>query len=84
MATMTRRLQILLDEGRYARLEERAGRRGASVATLVREAIDLAYPQDGLDRAAAAGRILAADPISVTDWETIKAELNDVYDPAPG
>lgn len=44
---MTRRLQILLDEGRYARLEERASRRGASVATLVREAIDIAYPQDG-------------------------------------
>ncbi len=81
MATMTRRLQILLDEGRYARLEAQAIRRGASVATLVREAIDAAFPQDGLDRATAAGRILAAEPIAVTDWATMKGELDDMYDP---
>lgn len=83
MATMTRRLQILLDEGRYARLEQRAVRRGASVATLVREAIDIAFPQDELDRAAAATRILAAEPITVGDWPTMKTELDDMYDPDP-
>jgi hypothetical protein len=81
MAVMTRRLQILLDEDRYARLAQRAGRRGASVATLVREAIDIAYPQDGLDRAAAASRVLAADPIPVTDWEVMKEDLDDMDDP---
>lgn len=81
MATMTRRLQILLDEGRYARLEQRAVRRGASVATLVREAIDIAFPQDGPDRATAAGRILAAEPIPVTEWSTMKGEFDDMYDP---
>lgn len=84
MALMTRRLQVLLDQGRYARLEEQAGRRGASVATLVREAIDMAFPPDGLDRAAAASRILAADPIPVTDWETMKEDLDDMYDPGRG
>ena len=37
---MERRLQILLDEERYARISAAAKRRGVSVATVVREAID--------------------------------------------
>ncbi len=44
MAELTRRLQVLLDEPRWTRLERQARRRGTSVATLVREAIDLAFP----------------------------------------
>jgi len=41
---LTRRLQILLDPERYDRLATRASERGASVALLIREAIDAAYP----------------------------------------
>lgn len=82
MATLTRRLQILLDESRYQRLEQRAARRGASVAAILREAIDIAFPPDGLDRATAAGRILAADPIPVADWALMKEELDEMHDPS--
>lgn len=81
MALLTRRLQILLDEARYTRLEQRARWRGASVATLVREAIDIAFPHDALDRAGAADRILTAEPMSVSDWPSMKEELDDRADP---
>ncbi|MGH3669859.1 MAG: ribbon-helix-helix protein, CopG family [Pseudonocardiaceae bacterium] len=82
MSMLTRRLQILLDEDRYARLERLARRRGASVATIVREAIDAAFPADGPDRAEAARRVLDADPIPVSDWPLIKDEIDRMYEPA--
>ncbi len=78
---MTKRLQILIDPDRYARLERQAARRGASVATLLREAIDAAFPDDGPSRPEAARRILDAAPIPVSDWSTMKTEINQMYDP---
>jgi predicted DNA-binding protein len=80
-ADLTRRLQVLLDAQRYERLERLARQRGASVATIVREAIDAAFPDDVADRAAAAERILAAEPIPVDDWNHIKDELESFYQP---
>lgn len=65
MATLVRRLQILLDEDRYRRLAQQAKRRGTAVATLVREAIDTAFPPVERRRAAAAREILEADPMEV-------------------
>ncbi len=41
---LSRRLQILLDDERYERLARRAEERGTSIATLVREAIDVTWP----------------------------------------
>lgn len=79
---MSKRLQVLLDEARYARLEQQAARRGTSIATLVREAIDAAFPVDGPDRTEAARRVLDAAPIEVSDWSLMKAELDQMYDPA--
>ena len=78
-AELTRRLQVLLDEPRYARLERTARERGTSVATIVREAIDAAFPDDGPDRAEAARQFLAADPIAFGDWADVKGELDDYY-----
>lgn len=78
---MTRRLQVLLDEARYARLEQQAARRGASIATLVREAIDAAFPDDGPDRSEAARRLLDAAPIQVSDWRLVKGEIDEMYEP---
>ncbi len=43
---VTRRLQILIDEERYARLEREARRSHRSVAAAIREAIDRTYPPD--------------------------------------
>ena len=80
---LTRRLQVLLDAQRYERLEQLARRRGASVATIVREAIDAAFPDDVLDRAEAAEHILAAEPLPVDDWDHMKNELASYYRPPP-
>ena len=82
MSALTRRLQVLLDEDRYARLERLARRRGTSVATIVREAIDAAFPDDGPNRSEAARRILDAEPIRVADWSLLKNEIEQMYEPA--
>jgi len=74
---LTRRLQVLLDEARYERLAARASARGASVATLVREAIDASFPAVEPRRAAAAAALLAAEPMPVPDLAALKAELDD-------
>lgn len=79
MATLTRRLQVLLDAERFARLEREAARRGSSVATLVREAIDAAFPDDGISRADAARLLLDAEPILIHDWPVLKAEIDEMY-----
>lgn len=77
MPELSRRLQVLLDESRYARLERLSERRGVSVASLVREAIDQAFPEDWPDRAAAGARLLAPEPMPVGDWSTIKDEIGE-------
>ncbi len=76
MAVLTRRLQILLDEERMQRLERRAQRSGTSVAALIRDAIDLAFP-DEERRRAAGRRLLEAPPMPVEDWETMKRVERD-------
>ncbi len=81
---MTRRLQVLLDEARYVRLEQHAVRRGASIATLVREAIDAAFPDDGPDRSEAVRRLLDAAPIQVSDWSLMKDEIDQMYESTAG
>lgn len=72
MADLTRRLQVLLDEPRWTRLERRAQEQGTSVATLVRHAIDLAFPESELAAAHAAAAFLARDALDLGDWESAK------------
>lgn len=80
MATMTRRLQILIDEGRLRRLERLAAQRDSSIATLVRDALDRTYDLSGADPTAAAERFLAREPIDVPDWPDAKAEIEAGYE----
>ena len=76
---LDRRVHLLLDAERYARLERRAKTRGTSVATLVREAIDVAYPVD--DGAAEAGaRFLARPPLDLGPWDEAKALIEEGMD----
>jgi hypothetical protein len=77
MRMLTRRLQVLLDEDRYQRLERHASLRGASVAALVREAIDIAFPEAELDRWSAGELPLSAEPMDVWDWPAMKARMLD-------
>lgn len=74
---MTRRLQVLVDEERWSRLEELSRRRGSSVATLVREAIDVAFPQVEPGATEAARRFLARPPLDLDDWSAAKREIEE-------
>jgi len=74
-----RRLQILLDEPRFRRVEAAARERRLSVAAVIREAIDVALPVDLESKRAAADAILAAEPMDVPDTvEELKAELDEL------
>ncbi|MGI8946256.1 MAG: ribbon-helix-helix protein, CopG family [Thermoleophilaceae bacterium] len=79
---LTRRLQVLIDEDRYERLQREAANAGAPVGELVRRAIDREYPGATGDRAAAADYLLglpmAAGP--EPDWEDQKTALVDELD----
>jgi predicted DNA-binding protein len=76
---LERRLQILLDEERYQRVERLARERGASVAAVIREAIDRGLPQAPRVRSAAAERILRAPDMHVpADPGDLRLELDDI------
>ena len=75
MHMLERRLQILLDDARYRRLTTAARERGTSVAAVVRDAIDLAFPADLAKKRAALEAILAAEPMPVPDVEELKDEI---------
>lgn len=81
MAVLTRRLQVLLDENRYSRLERLARARKTSVATLVREAVDVAFPEEAIPRREAGARLLGAEPIAVEDWDGLNEEIAAMYEP---
>ncbi|WP_123308385.1 antitoxin [Cellulomonas sp. PhB143] len=83
MSVLERRLQILIDTERYALLENEATRRGASVATVVREAIDAHFASDADARAVAARALLDAAPSDTPaepDWSRSKQHLADDVD----
>lgn len=78
MCMKTARLQILIEEAQRQRLERVAAARGTSVATVVREAIDLAFPADAEQRSAAAAAVLAAEPMDVPGVDELLDELDEV------
>jgi hypothetical protein len=79
MLMLDRRLQILLDEGRYLRLAARARERKTSIATIVREAIDQALPADLEKKRAAWEELKKAEPIPLPEtFEELKRELEEI------
>lgn len=76
----TERLQVLIESEQRHRLERAAAARGTSVATLVRQAIDLAFPVGMELRLDAARTILDADPMEVPDVEELIGELDELRD----
>jgi hypothetical protein len=76
--TKTRRLQVLIEQSQWDRLEAAASQRGVSVGSLVREAIDIAVPGGADGRSAAARTILAADPMAVPDADDLRGELDEL------
>ena len=74
MATLTKRVQVLLDPFQYQRLDEIARQRNRSVGALIREAIDQVYLQSVVDERLEAVRALAAMQLPVADWEQMEQE----------
>jgi hypothetical protein len=72
---LNHRLQVLIDDERRARLEAEAVRRRVSVAVLVREALDAAYPLTVVERQRAGDRVLAADAMPVPPVDQLREEL---------
>ncbi len=80
MSVMERRLQILLDQQRYDRVAREAARTGRSVAAVIREALDLRFPDDlEPSRAAAAAALLALTRDPGTTPGEGPAELKAAY-----
>jgi len=75
---LERRLQILLDDGRYRRVAAAARERKTSVAAVIRDAIDQALPVDLERKRRAAQELLAAEPIPVPDIDELKRELDEI------
>lgn len=82
MSNLTRRTQVLLDEDRYARLERRAGETNRSIGALVREAIDVAYPNSGPTREQAFEILRSSPPADHGSPEDVKREILSVYERA--
>lgn len=78
MCMFSHRLQILLDDGRHARITRAAKERGVSVATVVREAIDRGMAGED-DRRAAARNLLDAPDMAVpADPALLREELDEL------
>jgi hypothetical protein len=75
---LSRRLQILLDEDRYLRLAQRAQTSGRSVAALVRDAIDQAFPHSAPRRKQAAQQIASASGMEAGDPGDLRRELEEL------
>lgn len=78
MHMLTKRLQVLIDEQRYRRLQAEARARKSSVGALIREAIDKAFPVASHKKRAALRAILSAPRISVPDPDELKRELEEI------
>ncbi|MFT3887437.1 MAG: ribbon-helix-helix protein, CopG family [Arachnia sp.] len=81
MSVMERRLQLLLDQERFARVDSEAKRSGRSVSAVIRGAIDLAYPSEAAVRVAALTSLvdLCKTPRErpEEDWAAIKDAYED-------
>jgi hypothetical protein len=78
MHMLGRRLQVLIDDERYRRIAAEARRRKASVGSVVREAIDLAFPVSTATRRSAAKEILSASRMPVPDPKALRRELDEL------
>jgi hypothetical protein len=80
MCMLDRRVQILLDEGRYQKVSLEAKRRGVSIAAVIRDALDR-LPNDADVRRSAVDAILNAEPMLVpTDPAELRHELDAARD----
>ncbi len=73
----SRRLQILLEVQQFERLERIAEETGASIASLVQNALDHYCPGQSLTKEAAIERLLSSESVPMDDWEIEKERTVD-------
>lgn len=78
MSTLSERLEIRLSPETMAMLRRQAEARHTSVARLVREVIEQALLEDREARQSAAEALFQLNA-PVSDWETMKREIEDSY-----
>jgi len=76
MGALTEQLEVQLPSQTLQLLRQEAGRRGVSVAQLIREAIDLLLAQDRQARVQAAEALFRVEA-PVADWERMKREIEE-------
>lgn len=77
------RVQILLDAERYEKVAREAGRRGVSIAAVIRDAIDH-LPVEAERRRSAIAAILAAEPMDLpADPADLRRELDAAHERVP-
>lgn len=79
-ATMSHRLQLLLDEERYERVAAEAKRQRISVAAVIRDAIDDRLGHRHEHKVAAADRLLAVEPVDVPPDDELVEEIHRLRD----
>ncbi|MBC7459915.1 MAG: hypothetical protein H7287_00995 [Thermoleophilia bacterium] len=81
---LQRRLQIMIDDARFQRLQGRARDQGISVAAVIRNLVDAGVPAEDAARQAAAARIIDNAPAGGRELEPveIRAMLDEAHDRA--
>jgi len=83
VATLVKRVQVLLGEDEYARLKKMAHDQGNSISAILREAFHKVYDPSKRDRAKAvrALKALFRKPIldDMEDWEREEAKVEGAY-----
>lgn len=74
MSRYTKRTQVLLSEEQYERLMREARARGYSLGSLIRDAVEQAYPEDRGPRLKAA-REIAGMELPVAGWKQMEEEI---------
>jgi Ribbon-helix-helix protein, copG family len=80
MATLSRRVQVLLSSEQYRRLEGLANAEGISVGALVRRAIDRLQGNPRQTKRLRAVRRIAAMSLPVGEWEQMERESLESHD----
>jgi hypothetical protein len=80
MATLSRRVQLLLSPEQYKRLEALADAEGLSVGALIRRAIDRLQGSPRHTKRLKAVRRIAAMSLPVGDWEQMERESMESHD----
>lgn len=75
MSTLSKRLEIRLDQERFAVLKKEASKQDKSIAELIREAIDKVLFRSTIDKRLEALKKMGKVDAPVSSWETMEKEI---------